>query len=67
MNAKENKSFYYAIDTEISIGETINVGDYSYTVDATYGEGLDCGKMYLILETDETVQRKREHSESRNV
>ena len=67
MSTKENKSFYYVIDTEISIGETINVGDYTYTVDATYGEGLDCEDMYLIKETDETVQRKLEHSESRNV
>lgn len=67
MSTKENKSFYYVIDTEISIGETIDVGDYTYLVDASYGEGLDSGNMYLIVETDETVQRKSEHLENRNV
>ena len=68
MNANENKSFYYSIDTDISAGDLIYVGDYTYTIDAQADIcGVDCENMYVISETDETVLRKIEHLDSPNV
>lgn len=64
VNANKNRAFYYKITTDVELGDTIQVGGYSYIVaNKSVRSGEDYKDMYLIMETDETAQRKIEHAD----
>ncbi len=54
------KEYYYSLDVTPTLGDTLDIGDYSYIIaSATPLSGTD--SMYKVVETDLTISRKESH------